>query len=404
MNALQTLWTLDPAVTFLNHGSFGATPRAVLEAQREWQARMEREPVRFFVDELDVALGASRAALAPLLHCKADDLAFVSNATSGVNTVLRSLSFEPGDELLCTDHIYPACKNVLDFVASRTGAQIVVAKVPFPCTGPEEVIAAVMGAVSGQTRLVLLDQVASPTGLVFPVPAIVKLLSVQGIDTLVDAAHGPGIVPLNLDDTGAAYTTGNCHKWMCAPKGCAFLHVRSDRQTHIRPLTISHGATTETNGNKRFRAEFDWVGTADPSPYLTVPFLNNYMQEQFGNWDHIMATNRNLAILGRTILCEKLGIEKPCPDSMVAALASLPLPKGFDWAGQIPRPAIEVCNRLYQRWRVEVPIFDWPQPGKQLFRISAQLYNDEQDYLRLAEVLAGSSLGYVKADCSENNQ
>lgn len=389
MNDLRHHWLLDPDVTYLNHGSFGATPIAVLDAQREWQLRLEREPVRFFVKTLESALADSRESLAEVVRCRPDDLAFVSNATTGVNTVLRSLPFGPGDELLCTDHVYPACKNALDFVARRTGARVVVASVPFPCSGPDEVIAAVLGSVSAQTRLVLLDQVASPTGLVFPIASLVTCLADLGIDTLVDAAHGPGIVPLNLDHTGAAYTTGNCHKWMCAPKGCAFLHVRADRQSRIRPLTISHGATADTNGKNRFRAEFDWVGTTDPSPYLTIPFLNKTMRERFGDWNHIMASNRELALLGRDILGEKLGLQPPCPDSMVAAMVALPLPQGFDWDGLHPRPAMDICDRLYGGWRVEVPIFDWPKPGNQWFRISAQLYNDPSDYHRLAGILAG---------------
>ncbi|HEY0443205.1 MAG TPA: aminotransferase class V-fold PLP-dependent enzyme, partial [Candidatus Limnocylindrales bacterium] len=222
-------WLLDPAVTFLNHGSYGACPRPVLEAQAAWRERMEREPVRFLGRDLERFLEAARADVGAFLGANPDDLAFVTNATTGVNTVLRSLRFEPGDELLATDHEYNATLNALAEIAARDRATVRIAHVPFPLRDPDQVTAAILGAVTPRTRLLLVSHVTSPTGLVFPLGDIVRELAARGVDTLVDAAHSPGMVPVDLDALGAAWWTGNAHKWLCAPKGAAVLHVRRDR-------------------------------------------------------------------------------------------------------------------------------------------------------------------------------
>jgi isopenicillin-N epimerase len=259
------LWPLDPAVDYLNHGSFGACPRAILERQSELRLRLEHEPVDFLVRALPSLLAEARVALAGFVGADGDDLAFVPNATAGVNAVVRSLAFSPGEELLTTDHAYAACKKTLDYVASRTGARVVVARVPFPLGGEDDVIEPVLAAVTPRTRLAMLDHVTSPTALVFPIERLVAGLSARGVDTLVDGAHALGMIPLDLARLGAAYYTANAHKWLCAPKGAAFLHVRKDRQKGLHPVAISHGYA---GGEARFKDEFDWTGTSGLSPLL----------------------------------------------------------------------------------------------------------------------------------------
>ncbi len=266
------LWGLEEGRVFLNHGSFGATPTAVRKEQRTWQDLMENEPVRFFEDLMPGILERTRAALAKQLSCQADDLALVENATSGVNTVLRSLVFERGDEILVPDHAYQACRNTIDFVAERWGATVVTVNIPFPIDNADQAVDAIMGGVTERTRLAMIDTVTSPTGLLMPFERLVAQLEGRNVEVLLDAAHGIGMIPLNLDELGASYTTSNCHKWLCAPKGSAFLHVRKDRQASIHPLTISHGMTFPLGDTTRFRHEFDWTGTRDMSAQCALPF------------------------------------------------------------------------------------------------------------------------------------
>lgn len=382
------LWTLDPAVTFLNHGSFGACPAPVLAAQAEWRARLERQAVRFMARELEGLLDESRAALAAFVGAVPGDLAFVPNATSGVNAVLRSLVFAPGDELLTTDHAYNACKNALHFVAERSGAAVVVAKVPFPLDGPATVVESVLARVTPRTRLALLDHVTSPTGLVWPIAELVEALAERGVETLVDGAHAVGMLPLDVSAIGAAYYTGNCHKWLCAPKTAGFLHVRRDLQPLVRPLAISHGARLERNDRSRFLLEFDWTGTVDPTAYLSVPeairVLGSLMP---GGWPALRARNRELALAGRRLLCEALGIAEPAPASMIGSLAAVPIADG---SPEPPTSGLH-CDPLQDALReqagIEVPIVAWPAAPRRLLRISAAAYNTSADYERLAVAL-----------------
>jgi len=388
MIAPRGSWLLDPEVVFLNHGSFGSCPLPVLEAQNELRARMEREPVRFMAGELRPLLDGVRAELGPFLGAAPRDLVPVPNATTAVNAVLRSLELGPGDELLVTDHGYNACRNAVEFVARRAGARVVVAEVPFPLATAGEVIEAVLGAVSARTRLALLDHVTSPTGLVLPIARLVSELRERGVETLVDGAHAPGMVALDLDATGAAYTTGNAHKWLCAPKGAAYLHVRRDLQETVRPVVISHGANAPRGERSRFVVEFDWCGTDDPTAFLCIPAAMRFLSGLLpGGWDELRARNRDLALRARAVLCAELGVAPPAPDDMIAALASVPLPDGGPSG---PRSAFDLDPlqaALFARHRIEVPVFPWPAPPRRMVRVSAQAYNRIEEYEHLARAL-----------------
>jgi len=383
---LASRFCLDPAVTFLNHGSFGACPRAVLDEQARLRERLERQPVAFFVRDLETLLDEARAELAAFVGADPADLAFVANATAGVNAVVRALEFSPGDELLTTDHAYNACVNALDFAAGRAGARLVRASVPFPVASEDQVVEAVIAAVTPRTRLALIDHVTSPTGLVFPVARVVAALAERGVDTLVDGAHAPGMVPLDLGAIGAAYYTGNCHKWVCAPKGAAFLHVRRDRQRLVRPAVISHGANSSRTDRSRFLLEFDWTGTADPTAALCIPAALRHVASLVeGGWPEVMRRNRALALEARETLARSLGTAPPAPASMIGSLAAVALP-GPPGVAVEPLHIDPLQDALLARFGVEVPVIPWG-PGR-LVRVSAQLYNTPDQYRYLAAALA----------------
>ena len=384
----SSLWGLEEDRVFLNHGSFGATPTAVREEQRKWQDLMENEPVRFFEDLMPGILQTTREKLASFLSCDADDLALVENATSGVNTVLRSLQFAPGDEILVPDHAYQACRNTIDFVAQRWSAKVVTVNIPFPINDPQQAVDAIMGGVTDQTRLAMIDTVTSPTGLLMPFEQLVSMLEGRGVEVMLDAAHGIGMVPLNLNELGASYTTSNCHKWLCAPKGSAFLHVRKDKQAAIHPLTISHGMTFPLGDTTRFRHEFDWTGTRDISAHCALPAAIDHLADVLeGGWPSIMEHNHELALQGRDILCEALGLEKPCPDEMVACIATLILPSE-NKSGGIPLHEPDPLHTiLSEKYGIQIPVWSWPSPEGRFIRISAQLYNSEEEYHYLAWAL-----------------
>ncbi len=381
------LWPLERGIAFLNHGSYGACPSEVLRHQAALRAEMEAEPVRFLGRELEGRLDAAREALAAFVGADPDDLAFITNATGGVNAVLRSLAFSAGDEVLTTDHCYAACRNTLDYVADRNGVKVNVAVIPFPVASPDAVVEAVLAKVTPSTRLALVDHITSPTGIILPIERMVAELRRRGVETLVDGAHAPGMVSVDLRALGAAYYSANCHKWICAPKGSAFLWVRRDRQADIHPLTISHGATGERPGRSRFRLEFDWTGTLDPTAWLTVPKAIAYMGSLVsGGWPALMARNRALALAARELLCAAAGSAPPSPDGMIGSLASIVLPDSptVETGWRIRDP---IQGRLFDDWGIELPIMRWPAPPKRLLRISVQLYNTPGQYVRLAEAL-----------------
>ena len=381
-------WTLEPSVAMLNHGSFGAAPRVVLDAQQAWRERLEREPVLFLDRELEGHLAFVRERLGAFIGAAPEDLAFVANASTGVNTVLHALRFAPGDELLSTDHEYNAVLNTLRHVAARDDARLVIARIPFPIHSPDDALDAIVSAVTPRTRLAVISHVTSVTALVLPIDRIVRELADRGVDTLVDGAHAPGQVPLDLDATGAAYTTGNAHKWLCTPKGSAYLHVRADRHGGIRPLVVSHGANDRRTDRTRFRAEFDWMGTPDPTAILAIPAALDFLGGlRPGGWPALMASNHALALAARDRLCEALEIDQPAPDEMIGAMAAVPLPD------DLPR---DVKARLYDEHRIEVPVSTWPvdaaldsgeAPRARLLRVSLQAYNDIGQVEALASAL-----------------
>jgi isopenicillin-N epimerase len=387
-------WALRPDLVFLNHGSFGACPRAVLAVQADLRTELEANPVAFLGRALEARLDQARARLADFLGSDPADLAFVPNATAGVASVLRSLRFAPGDEVVTTDHEYNAALNMARFAAARDGARVVVARIPLPTTGPDEVAQRILGVVGPRTRLVLVSHVTSPTALIFPVERLVATLEGRGIPVLVDGAHGPGMLPLDLSALGASFYAGNLHKWVCAPKGAAFLHVRRDRQAAIRPLAISHGANDPRPGRTTFRKEFDWTGTADPTPFLAVPAAIDAVGGMVaGGWATVMDRNRDLAARARRTLAAVGGAPVLAPETMLGSMAAIELPPDRGFSARGPADPDPLQARLLETAAIEVPIHAWPRdpvPGerrRRLLRVSAHLHNDVGEYGHLAEAL-----------------
>jgi len=381
-------WGLDPSVVFLNHGSFGATPKVILEEQSALRARLEAQPVRFMVRELEAMLDAARHELGAFVGARAEDLVFVPNATTGVNAVLGSLALEAGDELLTTNHEYNACKNVLVATAAKTGARVVYADLPWPVADPFDVVEAIVRKITPRTRLLLVDHVTSPSAMVLPVAEIAAAAEALGVPVLVDGAHAPGMVDLDLEALGASYYTANCHKWVCAPKGCAMLWVRREHQARVRPVVTSHGLNSPRADRSRFLIEFDWTGTSDPTPFLCLGPCLRFMGSLVpGGWPALRAKNRALALEARALLEDALGAPSVCPASMIGSMAAVRIPDGAPEGPRSPLYLDPLQDELLARYGIEVPIVGFPAPPRRLVRVSAQLYNTREEYAYLAEAL-----------------
>jgi isopenicillin-N epimerase len=395
-------WALDPTVTFLNHGSFGACLRAILEVQRGWRDKIEMNPVRFLARDLEDLLDWSRSEIGGFVGANADDLALMPNATAGINTVLRSMRWKAGDEVLTTDHAYAASLNALRFAAAGCSARVVLARIPFPIESSDAAFDAIMAAVTPNTKFAMLDHVTSPTALILPIERLVPALAEKGIDVLVDGAHAPGMLPLRIASMAPAYYVGNLHKWVCAPRGSAFLYVRRDRQGRIKPLAISNGASDTRTDRSRFRLDFDWNGTFDPSPWLTIPAAIDGLGEMLpGGWPSVTANNRQLMTAVREMLAAALHTDIQARDEMTGSMASVRLPGG-PWPRADALRRKEMIETALRGRLFEVPLMTWPctwlvdsgdlpesTEFELIVRISAHVYNHFGQFERLASILSG---------------
>jgi len=382
---LRHEFLLDPDVVFLNHGSYGACPRPVFERYQEWQLELERRPVEFLGRRLDTLLAEARAAFGEYVNADPDDLVFVQNATAGVNLAARAVAFQPGDEVLSTSLEYGALDLAWTHICGRARARYVRMPVTLPL---RDAVDEIWNGVSERTRVLFLSHVTSETAVQLPIEELCARARERGITTVIDGAHVPGHIPLDLRALDVDYYAGNCHKWLCAPKGAGFLHVRRERQGGVRPVVISHGANSPRTDRSRLLLEFDWTGSHDPTAYLCVPeairFLGGLLP---GGWPELMARNRQLALEARRILCDALDAMPPAPEEMVGALAAVPLPDGADAPLRSPLYVDPLQDVLLERYRIEVPIVPWPAPPKRLVRVSCQAYNARDDYERLATAL-----------------
>ncbi|HSU05405.1 MAG TPA: aminotransferase class V-fold PLP-dependent enzyme [Acetobacteraceae bacterium] len=373
-SAIRHEWQLDPDFLTVNHGSFGATPRVVLAVQDDWRRRMEAQPSRFMRVVLPDALRAAADRLARFMSADGKDLAFLDNATTGCNAVIRSLQLKPGDEVLVLTHGYGAVRNTVRYVTELVGARMTEAAVPFPNPSADTVVAALSEAITPHTRLAVLDHITSPSALVLPLARMIAACHARGVPVLVDGAHGPGQVDINLSTLGADWYVGNCHKWLCAPKGSAFIWAAPDRQDGLHPVTISHGY------GKGFLEEFDWTGTRDFSAFLATPAAIDFHHRIGG--PALRARNIALAAEATAMIARRLNTEKGAAGDLAGSMGVVRLPLTGDVSAERAR---ELRARLLEA-RTDVPLH--AQAGGIWLRLSAHAYNEMTDYEKLAEIIA----------------
>ena len=382
---LSELFLLDPNVVFLNHGSFGACPRPVFEDYQRWQLTLERQPVAFLDSRRGLAknLDVVREALAAEMGTTPENIAAVTNATTGLNIVAQSLDLKPGDEILTTNHEYSALEKTWAFVARRTGAKIVVVTVPLPLTSAMAFHEAVAAGMTMRTKVLFLSHITSPTALLFPIETLITESRRRGIISVIDGAHTPGHIPLALDALGADFYAGNCHKWMMAPKGSGFLHARPEMQRMLDPLVISHGWTSDNKqpdvrgpfGNSPFVDQIEMQGTRDPSPWLAVPASIAFRREH--DWWSVAADCQRLAQETASRLGALTGLRPfSSPQYCAPQMVAMPIP---------PCDPVALHDALIERYNIEIPVFEWQ--GHHVVRLSCQGYNTSEQMTVLIDAL-----------------
>ncbi len=384
-NPIKQLFLLDPQIIFLNHGSFGACPQPVFAAYQAWQRKLELQPVQFFGRDYADYDRQARQVLGGELSVEPDNIVYIPNATYGVNVIAHSLSDHPGsplqtgDEILTTDHEYGACNHAWEYACRKIGAKYTCQPMPLPVTSPEEIVEQFWQGVTPRTRLIYLSHITSPTALRFPVEAICQRARQAGILTVIDGAHAPGQIPLDLKLIGADFYTGNCHKWMMAPKGAAFLHARPEVQHLVEPLIVGWGWNpdpSQINGSA-FHSALHWTGTKDPAAALTVPAAIQFAHAH--DWESVRQECHRLLSQAIQNLCELTGLPPlySLDSDLYRQMGIAPLPAGAD---------LDLFRtRLYADFHIEIPVIEWN--GNKFLRISVQGYNTPEDLEALVEAV-----------------
>ena len=385
-------WDLDTSMTFLNHGAFGGTPRAVLARQTEFRRQSDAQPLRYFMREHDDLVNKSKQTVGDFLGMNPNNFVFVQNTTQGINTILHSLRPEKGDEWLITSLNYGACVQTFNWYATRYNVQLNTAIIPFPLHNEDEIVERVLAAVTSKTRLVLLDHITSATGIILPIKKIIDRLRDYEIDVLIDGAHAPGMLPLDIESLGAAYYVGNGHKWICSPKGAAIMYVRPDKQRDLLPLQLSHRHDKAVGTPENWSNQFIMTGTMDYSPYFCMATAIDFFENTFENgWSGVRNYNHNLTLQARKLLADALETTLPAPENRIGNLATIllnddvaPPAYGYNYSEGLQ-------DRLFYEHNIEVPIFYIKnhETGKtaQYLRIACQLYNSLPQYQHLATIL-----------------
>lgn len=374
---------LKKDVVYLDHGAFGGLPKDTMDRHGEIRNWIESDPHDFYERHYVETLTRSKEALAEFLGVTSGELVLLPGATHALNVVIKSQKFNPGDEILTTNQAYSSCHSVMDYVAKRDGAKLVIAVLPFPAVSEEQIFDSIIECVTERTKFAVIDHIPSRTAMILPIKKIVTELEKRGITTLVDGAHAPGMVELDIGDINAPYYVGNCHKWMCAPRGIGFLYVRSDYLEKAKPLVVARSA--HLREATILEHSFDWLGTNDASVYLTLPAAIEFLKTVVpGGHQGLIKRNHDLAIQARNLVCDRLGIAYPLPDHMVGSMISIPLPDsiGPPVVGHLPLQLL-----LWEKYRIEIPVYAWPAHPKRVIRFSVQAHNSLEQYEWLADIL-----------------
>lgn len=376
MSDIKSLFQLDPEIHFLNHGSFGACPKPVFDVYQNWQRELERQPVLFFGRRITDLMQEAREGLAKYINCQPDEVVYFPNPTTAVNMVVRNLDLQPGDEVLGTNHEYGAMDSTWRYIAKKIGIVYKRKPMPLPVTTHDDFVEDFWNGVTDKTKIIFISHITSETALIFPVEEICRRAKEAGIMTIIDGAHAPGQIPVDLQKIGADIYTGACHKWLCAPKGSAFLYVRKELQDMLNPLVVSWGYESEQPSGSQYVDYHEWQGTRDMSAFLSVPAAIKFQAEH--NWEEVRQRCHRLAKQTRQQINEITGMSAFCPDEAgwYRQMAALELPEGTD---------VQVFKaRLYDEFKVEVPAYTWEE--RPVFRFSFQGYNDDKD----ADALVGA--------------
>jgi len=376
---------IQEGLTMLNNGSYGLTPGVVGDAQRELQRRLESDPVRFFKSDLEFYADDARRAIAGFVGVRAQDLALVPNGSFAVATVLNNLDLAPGDEILLTDHEYMATMNELGKICQRSGAKIIIAKVPFPAATPEAVVDSIVSAMSKRTKIIMISHITSATALIMPIKEIIAASKERGIETFIDGAHTPGQIDLDIGDLDPTWYAASCHKWLATPKGTGFIYTSPIRQRGFKPMVLSCREHEQRTDRSEYLCDFDYTGTNDYTGNLVIPVSIAHMGAQLpGGWDELRQRNHDLVMHGAKLICDAIGIEQQVPESMIGSMISIPLP-GVCEPGALMGEAL--WDRLYLNHHIQVPVWDLAGVHPRMMRVSGQLYNTIEDFERLARAL-----------------
>ena len=366
MNTNKSLFFFQEGVTYLNHGSFGACPKIIFEDYQKWQIQLETQPVQFLTDKLYESLRNSRESLAAFLGCKHDEILFFQNPTTAISNIIYNLNLKPEDEVLMTDHEYGALVRAWTAWGLRNKVRIRNAKIYLPLDSKSKFFDDVLKKISSKTKVLFLSHITSPTGLVFPIKEIVDFAKQKKIITIVDGAHAPGHIDLNIQKLGCDFYTGALHKWMCGPKGTSFLYVKKEHQNWIKPVVYSWGKKGDDPESSEFLQNFQWQGTRDMSAFLTVPKIIKYF------FSKIEASREKSKKLIQGSLQQFHNVLQTEPISsgneFLGQMISYPIPKNIDK---------DLKKILWKKYRIEIPVFEWN--NKKFIRLSAHLYNDQKD-------------------------